>query len=104
MLGVFSQAFARKKSAPALENGRKRRISAILETGTLPAILQAIVTKTSQTLTQGVSTMFGQTSNISRNVVAMFFAIVFSTVTVAAAVGPAQVSAPAPISAIAAAA
>ena len=37
--------------------------------------------------------MFAQTTNVRRNVAAMFFAILFSGLTVVAAVGPANVSA-----------
>ena len=37
--------------------------------------------------------MFAQTTDLRRNVAAMFFAVLFSTVTVMAAVGPAHVSA-----------
>jgi diacylglycerol kinase len=48
---------------------------------------------------QGVSTMFAQTSDLRRNVVAMFFAVLFSAVTVVAAVGPANVSASATVAA-----
>ncbi|MEG3124650.1 hypothetical protein U1738_12020 [Sphingomonas sp. GB1N7] len=43
--------------------------------------------------------MYAQTSNLRRNVAAMFFAVLFSTVTVMAAVGPAHVSAPAIVAA-----
>ena len=37
--------------------------------------------------------MFAQTTDLRRNVAAMFFAILFSTVTVVAAVGPANIPA-----------
>ncbi len=43
--------------------------------------------------------MFANTSDLRRNVAAMFFAVLFSAVTVAAAVGPANVSAPAIVAA-----
>ena len=43
--------------------------------------------------------MFAQTNDLRRNVAAMFFAILFSSVTVLAAVGPAHVSAPAIVAA-----
>ena len=38
--------------------------------------------------------MFAQTTDLRRNIAAMFFAVLFSAVTVVAAVGPAAVSAP----------
>ena len=43
--------------------------------------------------------MFAQTTDLCRNVAAMFFAVLFSAVTVVAAVGPANVSAPATVAA-----
>ncbi|WP_263973928.1 hypothetical protein [Sphingomonas aliaeris] len=43
--------------------------------------------------------MFAQTTDLRRNVVAMFFAVLFSSVTVLAAVGPAHVAAPATVAA-----
>jgi hypothetical protein len=36
--------------------------------------------------------MFAQTTDLRRNVAAMFFAVLFSSVTVLAAVGPGQVA------------
>jgi hypothetical protein len=42
---------------------------------------------------QGVFIMFASTTDLRRNVAAMFFAVLFSGLTVVAAVGPANVSA-----------
>ncbi|WP_260598743.1 hypothetical protein [Sphingomonas endolithica] len=38
--------------------------------------------------------MFAQTTDLRRNVAAMFFAVLFSSVTVLAAVGPGQAATP----------
>jgi len=43
--------------------------------------------------------MFAQSTDLRRNVAALFFAVLFSSVTVLAAVGPANVSAPAIVAA-----